>query len=443
MVLTKLLACIALMATAACNQSLFEHGSTAGDDTSPGDGGADSSVPATCQAPCVADAAADFDGTATGSTHRWRYLDDTRQRAWTPMVAGTPMAGTEANAITTCAAKGSAAACAHLPGALLVTSSGASSTADPAIEITAPANKVLQLAIRVHVPAGGKPQEVRLYRAAREDRLFTGTAMPGTTLDAAITVDAFAGDRFLLALAPTAMGTADVGVQMFVSETGEAFPRNCQLGLTFEPPTAIGSSLRNECNTTPVTSWNDQPATEVMVPPAFAAGPFPESGMAGDFIEGKRLDTQVVADRTGDHTAQFWFKLDQYVASSAAVVLSDMDLDDGDPGGVAMDVFEFGGVNSFEALTCTSGTPTEYTQGKSDYPAVNEWHFIRVVQRGDTMTGCIDGVKKFEAAVPAGSAVSSYPLRIGRNSVWQPQASYLDGQVDDLRFFKGVALPCE
>lgn len=428
------LACAALVA--GCNQSLFDHGSTP-------TGGDDAQGPTTCPAPCVADAASDFDGGARGSTQLWRYLDDHRDHTWTALATGPTMTGASMNKITTCATTPGAPACARLPGSLLFTSSGATSPADPAIELTAPTQQVLQLALRVHVPSDGRPQVVRLYRSAREDSLFTGTAMPGATLEAAVTVDALAGDRFLFSLAPTALGTTDVAVQMFVSETGDAFPKQCQLALTFEPTTVTGTQMKNQCGSAMLQSWNDASDPEVMVAPAFAPGPFTESGMAGDFAEGHRLDSMVAADRSGDTTTQFWMKVDTLSDVYAAIGISDMDLDDNDPGGIAIDVFQFGGAVSIEGLTCTQGSPTLYTQGTSAYPQETAWHFIRVVQKGDKLTGCLDGNKTFEADVPKGSAVSNYPLRIGRNSVWNPQASHLDGKLDDLRFFKGVALPCE
>jgi len=66
---------------------------------------------------------------------------------------------------------------------------------------------------------------VRIYRNSREDVLVTATAMPGVALDREITVDALAGDRFLVALAPEAMGAGNVAVQLFVNNTGAVFPR--------------------------------------------------------------------------------------------------------------------------------------------------------------------------------------------------------------------------
>src|SRR5262249_60621318 len=93
---------------AACSQSLFDNhgpGTTGGDDTGP----------ATCNAPCLADAAVDFDGSAGGKNQLWRYLDDHRNRTFTVMMPGpTTQTGPDPpNHITPCAATPAAAARTH------------------------------------------------------------------------------------------------------------------------------------------------------------------------------------------------------------------------------------------------------------------------------------------------------------------------------------------
>jgi len=199
---------LCVLACAACSQSLFDaHGPPGGDSES-----------ATCKAPCIADAAVDFDGSAGGKNQMWRYLDDHRNRTWTAMTSGsTTMTGADpANRITSCAANGGAAACAMLPDALLVSSSGATSAADPAIELTSPAQQVLQLSIEVFM-ASGADQTIRLYRNGRPDALFTGVATAGKPLEQTITVDALAKDRFLVAMAPMAAGASDVATEQYRS----------------------------------------------------------------------------------------------------------------------------------------------------------------------------------------------------------------------------------
>jgi len=76
-VLSRIVLVVAL--ASGCGQSLFDARVTptrCGDD-----GGTDGPVASTCPAGCIGDAAADFDGSPTGSTGRWRYLDDRRTRA--------------------------------------------------------------------------------------------------------------------------------------------------------------------------------------------------------------------------------------------------------------------------------------------------------------------------------------------------------------------------
>ena len=71
---------LCVLACAACSQSLFDaHGPGGGGG---GDDDGSNTGPATCNAPCLADAAVDFDGSATGKSKAWRYLDDHRDRTY-------------------------------------------------------------------------------------------------------------------------------------------------------------------------------------------------------------------------------------------------------------------------------------------------------------------------------------------------------------------------
>src|SRR5262249_32798137 len=157
-----------------------------------------------------------------------RYLDDHRDRTWAAMTpSSTKMTGADAaNHITTCAANPAAAACAMLPDALLVSSSGATTAADPAIEFTAPTQQVIQLSVKAFM-ASGTDQAIGLYRNGRPDSLFTGVATAGTLVEQTITVDALAKDRFLVAMAPTGAGASDVAIQFIASSAGMLFPQAC------------------------------------------------------------------------------------------------------------------------------------------------------------------------------------------------------------------------
>lgn len=427
-----------LVLIAGCGQSLFDsHGSVDG-----GGAGDDASVPTSCPDPCLADAAGDYDGSPRGSTGVWRYLDDMRTRAWTPMAGdATAMMGAGMNKITTCANNGSAAACADLPGALLITSSGATSLADPAIELTNDKNQNMQLTLRVRVPAGAPEQIVRLYRNSREDTLVTATAAPGTTLDRLVKLDGLAGDRFLLSISPMAMGATDVAVQLFANPTGAVFPSECQVAYSFETPSTMATTVGDLCHTNNLTSYdyNTAPADPVVR----AAGPFPELGQGIKLVTDKYYKADTALDRPGDSTTQLWVKIDVMPPSTnGAWVYSDQDLDAG--GGVGMVIFEPTSP-TINTSTCTIPSPPgplTFAEAAAPYPTPTSWHFIRVVQKGTLVTTCVDGVKKSMYTLPVGKMTSTYSPRLGRNVVWTPAGAYTDGKIDDVRVIN-TALPCE
>lgn len=407
------LRCALLVFATACSQSLFSNG---GDRDG---GGGEQAVATTCTAPCVGDAAADF------GDPKWRYLEDNKNRTWTPMTAnGAGVVGTSpANTIAKCT--GTEGACGALPGALRVSSGG---TADPAVELTLPANQVVQVSIKVAVPAGAAAQTVRLYRNSREDSLATADAQPGQTYEAAITIDGLANDRILVSIG----GGAEVALQMFVSGTGATFPANCQVALDFTTTT-----LDNLCGGD-FTSENY--TTSMPEPVVLAAGPFPEQGMAADLALDKYYKGTNLLVKNADTTTQFWVRYDGPVGGGDAWVFSDLDLNE--TGGLGIVIFENGG-RMMEVTTCTgAGNPLEFKGDMTPYPTDSAWHFVRVVQKGALVNVCLDGEKKFTFAAPAGSLESSFRPHIGRNVVWTPAGAFTDAGIDDLRVLTG-ALPCD
>lgn len=426
MVLIRLIPCVLVLA--ACGQSLFDN--NGGDDTiDGGNGSGDGQVPVTCPAPCIGDAAGDFPNGAP-----WRYLDDNRNRTWTPMaVASDQTIGTGQNKITTCAAQPSAPACAALPGALLVTATGATATADPAIEWTTAAQQVIQLSLRVHVPSGSPNQLVRLYRNAREDVLFTGIAMSGVTLEHSIDVDALTGDRFLVALAPSATGAADVAIHLFVSPTGAAFPSSCQMAVSFE---ATGNTVANACGAV-LTHEDYNTGAQA---PTIGAGPFPELGTAADLVENKFYKGTDLIDYGGSLTIQLWMKNDGLVTSYDGWAYSDLDLQTN--GGLGIVVYDNGGLK-IEATTCEdcTGNPLIFEGAATPYPTDGAWHFVRLVYTGGMVSMCLDGEKKVQFPAMADRIASAYAPRIGRNVVWTPAGAFWDGGIDDVRVMS-TALPC-
>lgn len=425
---------------AGCGQSLFDsHGSV-----DSGAAGGDSSVPASCPTPCLADAAGDFDGSPRGSTGLWRYLDDMRNRAWTPMGGdANGMTGLASNKITTCAKHGDAAACAQLPGALLVTSSGATMPADPSVELTNDTNQNMQLTLRVHVPSGAPEQIVRLYRNSREDTLITATAMPGTTLDRLVKVDALAGDRFLLAIAPMAMGATDVAVQLFANPSGAVFPSECQSAYSFETPTTMPTKISDLCHANTLTSWDFTTTPED--PVVRGAGPFPELGEAMKLVNNKYYEAAAVFDRTTDTTYQMWVKIDTMPAQgTGAWVFGDEDLDFA--GGLGLVIFDdTGTAPQIRVGTCIQGAPPGtnlWSERATPYPNPTDWHFLRVVHKAGKVSLCIDGVFKVDYPLGAGKMASTYKPTIGRYVYSLPTGAYTVGRIDDVRLFN-TALTCE
>jgi len=423
------------IAAGGCKQSLFD---SHGDDTSHPD--ADMPVPQTCQEPCVGDAAGDFDGTAAGRTGHWRYLDDHRDRTWLAMTpdADLAMIGADAsNTIATCTSRDNAGPCAQLPNALLVTTSGMTSAADPSVELTIPSNQVVQLSVLARVADDGADQTIRLYRNSREDVLVTSTATAGTTLEKTITVDALAGDRFLVAVAPSAAG-GQVALHVFASSTGAAFPAQCQVGVNFS--NVAGTDVTNPCGSN--ATFKDATATPAA--PTLGAGPFSESGSAVNLAVGAYLETTAPLERTGDTTTQLWVNFDPATLDGvdAEWPFSDYDLDNGGGLGMAIYTDSSDNVVKLEVSTCSSPSPLSFDGDSRPFPIDHQWHFIRAVHTGGNVLVCVDGRRAFSFPLETGKLVSAYPPFFGKNVRWTPAGAYYGGGIDDVRVFS-TALPCE
>jgi concanavalin A-like lectin/glucanase superfamily protein len=442
-------AVLGLVVLAGCSESLFgAHRAGRGDDDDAGSGS--DNVPGACAAPCVGDAAADFDGTATGKGGRWRYLEDHRNRTWAAMTASaTEMTGKNtANQITTCAAHPDAEACKALPGALLVSSAGGASDADPAIELTAPADQVIQLSLHAYVPSG-VDQTIRLYRNSREDVLFTGTATAGQPLRQAITLDALTGDRFLVAVTPTAplgSGAARVGLDLFAAGTKAAFPASCQLALPFD--SASGNTTDDRCRHVVFTDYDysptPSPGTSTARPAVLDMGPFPELHRAIVIRSNEYLGPMLAnrLDWSGDMTVQLWVQL-SLRPSSEAWLFHDLDPDVG--GGVGISFRPLGAGNELGLTACTDATPNAVTLGTTGvpYPTDGNWRFVRIVRAGDTMHVCLDGeyMTSLSLASNLSTLGTSYVPTLGKQDSMSPPGAYFNGLLDDVRAITG-ALPC-
>lgn len=430
MVLSRLAVLGALLA-AGCGQSLFDaHTGGRGDGGGPGD----DDMPGTCTS-CIADAAADFDGTATGKGAHWRYLEDQRNRFWTPMTGdGTTMTGEDTrNRITTCAAH-AAAACNALPGALLVSSAGAAGSADPAIELTAPAAQAIRLHLRAAIASGDS--QIRLYRGSREDALFTATVKPSTPVDEVVVVDSLPGDRFVVAIAPaTGGGASDLALQLTAEPTGAVFPSTCQLALPFEA--RVGNTTRDVCGQVIFGLFKSSGAQEQL---DVKAGPYFEQRDAAQIVDGSRLKplNGKLLDHSHDLTVQFWVKLDGFAISNpAAWLFSDLDIEIG--GGIGVGLLQNG--PTLDVMGCTDPLTGKCVHATAQMPDPLIWHFVRVVHTRARIDACVDGVHVAGAADTSAALTPVEPPELGNQFTTQPGDAHVKGQLDDVRAITG-ALPC-
>lgn len=419
-----------------CRQSLFDaHGEVAGT-------GADAQVTERCPAPCLGDSGGDFDGSPNGLTGRWRYVEDRRNRTWEPMTAvdGGFVGADPANTIRRCAPNSNAEACQALPGALLLSTSGTAAPADPAIEFTAETNQTIELQLGVHIPAGGFAQTIRIYRNSREDVLLTDTAGSGTTLRHAITLDALAGDRFLVAVEPPALGQPDIAVQLHVVGANATFPTTCQLAIAFS--TLSGLTTENVCNSDNALTAKYDSATGTPAP-ALTNGPFPELGKAANIAEHNFYSGTQVLTRPGDVTVDLWVKHTALVdPDTNAWLYSDLNADRGKGGGIGMLIYSFQSKLRLRTETVYTSVGVVPVYVDIDFPLDQQWHFVRAVHKIDgPINVCLDGA--FKGMVMASGSLRPFSVPfVGQNAVLPENSAAFIGAIDDLRVFN-TALPCD
>jgi hypothetical protein len=418
---------VVVLAVSGCSRSLFDAGNDRRPDGSVPDGSVpDGFIPETCPATCIASAATAFDGTVDGADGRWGYVGDRRNHTWSAMTpVSNAMVGDASNRIERCS---SAASCG-LPDALLVTSSGSESTSDPAVQYTTMEPRVIQIAVYVAVPRASVAHRVRLYRNSREDALFTAIAAPDAVVGDKVTVDALAGDRFLVALEPTSVQGGTAALQMFVSDIGKSFPSACQLALRFEDQEIVGPTVGNLCGPALTSIFNNQPSAPIQ-----SQGPFAAQGMAlhlepGFYLFGSRPFT------AGDVTIQFW-TMSELTNLDRGVVFSDIDEDAGHGHRIELD--NRSGLK-LEAAVLVGTNPVLYAPQRVDVPNPTFWHFVRVVHTAGTVAFCLDGASVMSFPLQDATAPGIAPY-LGRNGPWNPMDEF-SGAIDDLRVFS-TALPC-
>lgn len=418
----------ALAALAGCKeQSLFDEGGKEQEGPGP--------VGSSCPAQCLGDAARDFNGEPGGATATWRYLEDRRDRSWTPMTPdGGRMLGADPTAsISVCDAKSTSPACAVLPKALLIASSGSAAAADPALEFKFAEKVTAQVGLRAFIPESATVQQLLIYRNSREDLLFAGPALPGETFERTLFVDAIPGDRLVVSLAPTSSGPVEIGVELFISNVGTT--SRCQIALDFEPGKVAGNTMTGHCGD-PFTFYEYEP-NNVEQPPVLADGPYPELGKAASIASNHYFKGANVLEKGDEHTWQYWMKINALDPIYDVFVVSDMDLNT--YGGIANGVYQRATTNFDTQI----GNETDYLGANAEFPHVGKWAFVRLSYANGKLATCING-KRFAPSidVTATKLKSNFPLYLGKNVVWSSQVAVYDGLLDDVRVLS-AALPCE
>ncbi|HEY0194154.1 MAG TPA: LamG domain-containing protein [Kofleriaceae bacterium] len=421
----------------ACSTSLFDNASPSGhhDPDAP-----DGPAPSYCDtASCFTSAGPELDGTPRGSSGRWRYLEDHRDRTWVAMTGdASGLHGAVPDIqIRPCREHAQEIEECHelATGVLLSTSTGA---ADPALELTLPSSQQFTLSVASFVTDGHSAQQLRIYRNSREDALATLTVQPGAAAHTdEFVVDALAGDRFLVAAAPAdGASPGAIALQIYANPTTKTmFPSTCQLAWTFDA--AAGNTVANACGPVMTHAIFDGADT----PPALAAGPYPELGKAIDLNDTEYGYSTGVIDRSHDTTLQFWMKFRGILEPYDAWPFSDLDLNQ--PGGLGVALTETTPLRfDVQTTTAFNGSNIETADGIGAYPTDGAWHFLRVVHAGGNVAVCVDGHRQAQFALAECHLQSTFSPWIGANQRWSPQGGHFNGLLDDVRIYS-LALPCD
>jgi hypothetical protein len=299
------------------------------------------------------------------------------------------------------------------------------------------------LHVEALVPAGGSDQTIRLYRNSREDELFTGTAMPGTVFDQAITLDALPGDRFLVAIGAKVSGAANIGLNLFAKGTGDPFPATCQVTLPFA--NLSGTTVDDLCGSTVFTHYTGPGS---VTPSSFTInnGPFPEQGQAAQlsgnefFQRGTGPLTFPPLDWMKDVTVQFWVKAALPSLSRPEVLFSDLDPDYGS--GMEISLTQ-ASMTMIDVRVCKvppiRPAAAEFVDLIGMYQGPTAWHFIRIVRAGGAVRVCVNGASVATMSTQPCTEPSPYPLELGASTAQSDPS--LNGNLDDVRVLTG-ALPC-
>lgn len=296
------------------------------------------------------------------------------------------------------------------------------------------------------------PASVMVSRTSRLDTVAVGELSgPGSVTGV---VDLLAGERALVTVAPAADpgGSVSVGANVRVSRVIGAEPlEDCQLAATFpdESPFALGCSMNTltEGGGTSDSTRSSGPS------PAHGDGRTWARTARGLRAVGERMDY------SGDFTIQLWLLVDSLEFDPPTVY---SDTSRGSPelaSGVALTLNRAVAVGPPNVARASYVFP-EPPMGPSDDPAIScslegictgtieaaipaldEWHFYRIVRRADLdeIRLCIDGELVGSAPLDGDVDISSQTdLKLARFDEFRDA---LIGSLDDVRVFSR-ALPC-
>ena len=325
--------------------------------------------------------------------------------------------------------------CSQLPGALLMSTAGNGPVS--AVEWIAPSSRVVQLQLGIRIPDGSATQTIKLYRSSREDALYTANADPGITISKMLAIDVLQGDRIYVTLDGAAVTNA--GVQMFIVGDSATFPSTCQVALEFSA-VGGGDTIDNLCGAD--FTFMNYDTNDVPSPPTLAAGPFTEEGMGASIALGRYYVAPNPIDHSGDFTIQYWVEFNGVVDSdTGGWMYSDDDLDA--TGGIGMVLYTDQMTNhvAIDVTSCTDATNLTFDDIFAQYPAGNDWHFVRVVHSGSDVALCVDGAKLGNKTFTKTSLATTYAPYLGKDVKWLPTEPSFNGELDDVRVI-AQALPC-
>ncbi|MFW5921075.1 MAG: hypothetical protein ACOCUS_04490, partial [Polyangiales bacterium] len=289
----------------------------------------DGGLPPTCDAPCIGDAALDFD--AETQRNPWAYLQDDRSAAgvgYADLVAGVydgapawTASGAEPPTIVGCPLAPEVAPCAGVAGYLLfVPDATEDDGSDPAIELAIDSPGIYNIDVRARMPDGTtatEPVEILVSRTARPALLARRAFVPETTpttFGAEATL--LADERVVVTVRPdraTGPAPEPLAVNVRVTRvTDAALPGKCMLAVPFDTG---ASSLADRCVGAEGTEESGATGSDADSPSPTRFGP------ARQLDEGQTIAWDSLSlDYSGDFTIDLWIRTEDPLDLSATAL---------------------------------------------------------------------------------------------------------------------------